>query len=382
MAEEVAVRVSDCTLRDTRNAPGIFFTVQEAVEIARRLDALGVDEIEIGGGGLTPDEAEMARAIHRLGLRAKTSTLIFCVTSEDIEPAVRFVKEVGGGRVMISLPSSDRFIELRLKRSFRATCKLVEKVVGYAVKNGVEVVFSGEDAARADPERLVDYVRAGAEAGASRFRFAESVSALEPEEMARRVGMLRERGGIDIDVHCHSAFGLAVANTVAGIGAGARWASCTVGGLGERGGNTSLEAIVLYLAHFRGRGDFNLPALKGLAECVSRATGIPIGRFASAVGDDAFQYEKGNMFRYCESYEAYPPERVGNRRHLVIGRKADPLALRAMLEMASRDPEDYDVEALAKRLQKQACDERRAMTPAELERVLESEDDGWKRKKT
>jgi homocitrate synthase NifV len=382
MAEEGAVSVSDCTLRDTRNAPGVFFTVQEAVEIARRLDALGVDEIEIGGGGLTPDEAEMARAIHGLGLRAKTSTLIFCVTSEDIEPAVRFVKEVGGGRVMISLPSSDRFIELRLKRSFRATCKLVEKVVGYAVKNGVEVVFSGEDAARADPERLVDYVRAGAEAGASRFRFAESVSALEPEEMARRVGMLRERGGIDIDVHCHSAFGLAVANTVAGIGAGARWASCTVGGLGERGGNTPLEAIVLYLAHFRGRSDFNLSALKGLAECVSRATGIPIGRFASAVGDDAFQYEKGNMFRYCESYEAYPPERVGNRRQLVIGRKADPSALRAMLEMASRDPEDYDVEALAQRLQKQACDERRAMTPAELERVLESEDDGWKRKKT
>ena len=126
MAQEVAVWVSDCTLRDTRNAPGVFFTVQEAVEIARRLDALGVDEIEIGGGGLTPDEAEMARAIHRLGLRAKTSTLIFCVTSEDIEPAVRFVKEVGGGRVMISLPSSDRFIELRLKRSFRATCQRVE----------------------------------------------------------------------------------------------------------------------------------------------------------------------------------------------------------------------------------------------------------------
>lgn len=378
--QPLEARVSDCTLRDTRNAPGVFMTVEHVVEIARRLDALGVDEIEIAGGGYSEDERRLARAVNDLGLRAPTSCLVFCINSEDIHAAIDFVEDVGSRTMMISLPTSERFIQMRLKRSLRAACKLVEKVVGEAVKRGISVVFSGEDAARADPVHLVDFVRAGAGAGASRFRFAESVSALDPLRIGERFALLRESTDVALDVHCHSSFGLGVANTLAALRAGATWASCTVGGLGERGGNTPLESIVLYLARLAGRRGFALEHLKPLAEAVGRATDIAIPRFASAVGDDAFLYEKGNMFLHHEAYEAYPPEAVGAKRRLAVGKKGDALTVRTMLTLLGLDPASYDTGALAQRMQELAWERRRCLDGDDLAALLNGGGEEWKAK--
>jgi len=340
--------VSDCTLRDTANAPGVFLG-PAATAIAQCLDNLGIDEIEHGVASAHRDDEQLACAINELNLSADTSCVFFCLQSSSIAGAVDFATGCGYDAIMISMPSSDLFQQLKLKRSFRATCSLLEKAITYAVRAGLKVTFSGEDAARADLAALLEYVRVGEASGASRFRFAESVACLYPSEMRTRITNLCTSTTIPVEVHCHSAHGLAVANTIAAFEAGARWASVTVNGIGERGGNTPLEPVLLYLWRHFGADYYALNNIWHLSNLVSQATGLHVHRFTPIVGADCFAYEISSQYKEHRLYEEFPAEMVGNRRHLVYGRKADTAALQMMVQMLGHDLSAEDLALLARR---------------------------------
>ena len=374
MKTQQSIRISDCTLRDARYAPGIFLSTDVCLTIAKRLGQIGVDEIEIGKVSSGKKEKALMAAVNDLGLN--TSCIYFCLNSRTIEDAIHYIADIGCRTVCISIPSSDPFRDHKLKRSFRAACKLMEKAVAFAVRKGLRAVFSGEDASRADARQLKTYIAAGFEAGASRFRFAESVACLNPFSIRRRVGFLTKSSPIDVEIHCHNAYGLAVANALAAMEAGARWVSVTIGGIGERGGNTPLEPILLYLYQFCQHHHFQLKGLKPLADYVSYHAGLPLHRFTPIVGDHAFQYELGNQFQASRIYEHYPPDLVGNHRHLAIGRHCDLHGMRIMLAQLDNLPQDGNLGELYDRIKKYVAERQTALDSVELKRFIEARRDG------
>jgi isopropylmalate/homocitrate/citramalate synthase len=340
MTRHPDVYVSDCTLRDARQAPGVYISPEEGASIAGRLVDLGVDEVEAGVATGQLAEAEFIRRVRSaVGRRSAVSAVYFCLGTGTIPDALSFVQDCGCDTVCVSIPTSQAFIWAKLRRSFRATCALMARAVSAAAGRGLRVAFSGEDAARADPVDLAEYVRIGAESGATRFRFAESVACLEPDQIRVRIADLVAAARIPVEIHCHSAYGLAMANTVAALTAGARWASVTVDGIGERGGNTPLGPVLLYLYRFRGQTRFRLGGLKSLSDYIAGVTRLGFHRFTPIVGESAFQYEISKQYESYPIYEDYPPELVGGARELVLGLKADPKAIELVAARYGLDPE-------------------------------------------
>ncbi len=317
------VCISDCTLRDARHAPGVYISVSEAVEIAILLDRLGVDEIEVGILNGSESEANYITAIQKLSTRAEVVGIVFCTSFETATRGIEQAVKMDLKTVCLSIPTSPQFVEAKLKRSFRAATVMMKKAVTLAVSKGLKVVFTGEDAARVSIEDLISYVSTGRDAGATRFRLAESVACLSPRQMSDRITQLKKAVDIPVEVHSHSAYGLACANTVAALDAGADWASVTIDGLGERGGNTPLAPIILYLVKHGEVNRFDTTTLTELSNVLKRSVPECLDRFAAITGSDSFSYEIGQQFIAHSIYEDFNPESVGNQRKLVFGLKGD-----------------------------------------------------------
>ena len=358
------MRISDCTLRDTRHSPGIFISIKEAVEIAYALDRLGVDEIEAGILNGSKTESDYISTLLDLGLNAKISGLSFCTSMNSAKLSIEQAVELGLDTICISIPTSPQFIEVKLNRSFRATIVLMTKAVKLAIESGLNVTFTGEDAARANIDDLIKYVLAGQEAGASRFRFAESVSCISPSEMGERIAQLSRAVDIPIEVHCHSAYGLACANTVAAIDAGANWASVTIDGLGERGGNTALAPIILYLIKHKKSKRFNTTELTQLSKLLRLSVPNGVERYSAITGSECFNYEIGKQFANKHVYEDYSPESVGNFRSLVFGLKADAKAAEISFNMKALPNEVID------EVKQYVKNNRRALSASEVEQLI------------
>lgn len=323
------VFISDCTLRDLRNAPGVYFSDKEAQSTARLLASLNIDELEVGIINNASDkEVAFIKSICDLGLSQMVTPAFIAMKSADIEPAVKKSIQAGCTGFLVTLAVSPMFLERKLRRSFRAACKLMEKSTKAACAAGLSVVCSGEDAGRAPLDQLIDFAKVAEDSGASRFRFAETVACLSPTQMADTIDALKDEISIPIEVHCHSAFGLGVPNSIAALDAGAKGLSLTVEGLGERGGNTSLSTMLMYLWRFRGHDHLDLSELKNLSHFVADTLRLPIHRFTPIVGDSAFEFEYGNQFLHSDLYEAFDPALVGNQRRLAFGLKGDTTGLK------------------------------------------------------
>ena len=326
------VFISDCTLRDFRNAPGVFFTDAEAAQVATLLSSLGINEIEAGiVNNAKPTELDFIEKIANLELEAHTSAIFFAFKSKEIDAAVSATIDSGCKALTITLGVSPAFLERKLGRSFRAACKLMERSVEKAASMGLSVVCGGEDSGHADVEQLCEYARIAELSGADRFRFAESVSCLSPRDTTAVIEKLCNTVSIPVEAHCHSAFGLGTANAIAALEAGARGVSATVEGFGERGGNTSLNTVLMYLWQFRNHRHLNLKNLKPVSDLVARVTEMPLHRFNPITGDSAFEYEIGNQFFNADMYDAFDPSVVGNSRRLTLGLKGDPIGLKTLI---------------------------------------------------
>ena len=312
--------IDDTTLRDGEQTAGVVFSLEEKIRIARMLDEIGVGEIECGIPAMGADEQASVKALVDLSLDARLITWNRAVAS-DIQASI----DSGVKAVDISLSVSDIHIKHKLRKDRFWVKEQLKRALDFAKKHDLYVSVGGEDSSRADLDFLVELMAISQDLGADRFRFCDTLGILDPFATYDKVRYLVERSDLDLEVHTHNDLGMATANAIAGIRAGARFVNTTVNGLGERAGNAALEEVVMALKH---ACHIDLPIATGrfveLSKLVGEASCRPVPEWKAVVGEKVFSHESGlhadGVIKYPGNYEGFDPAEVGLSRHMVIGK--------------------------------------------------------------
>jgi (R)-citramalate synthase len=362
------LRFFDTTLRDGEQTPGVSLEPQEKLEIALKLSSIGVNVIEAGSVAASAGEREAIRLIADAGLRAECCTYVRALR-EDIDMAA----DCGADSVHLVVPVSDLHISKKLRKTRGEVMDMAFGAVEYAKDRGLLVELSGEDASRADPEFLLGIYRGGVERGADRLCFCDTVGLLTPEKAYVLIPPLCIA---PLSIHCHNDLGFAIANTFAALKAGATCAHVTVNGLGERAGNTPLEEVVMALEVLYGyRTGIVTQELYHLSSLVSRLTGVPLAVNKAIVGEMAFTHESGihahGVLREPSTYESVPPEMIGRKRRIVLGKHSGSASIAAALSEMNYKPEEKQLKEIVKRI-KILGDEGKRITDADLMAVADA----------
>jgi 2-isopropylmalate synthase len=337
--EPVRITIFDTTLRDGEQSPGCSMNVHEKLRMAHQLDRLGVDVIEAGFPIASDGDFEAVQAIAAAIHRPKIAALARA-HAPDIERAWQALKGAARPRIHVFLATSDIHLKYKLRISRERCLEQARESVKLAKSLCDDVEFSPEDATRTDPDFLCEVVQAVVDAGATTVNIPDTVGYTIPTEYAQTIKMLRERvrgmENVVISVHCHDDLGMAVANTLAAVEAGARQVECTINGIGERAGNASLEEIVMAL---RVRAD-RYPHTTGVvseqlypaSQALSEITEVPVQPNKAIIGRNAFAHEAGihqdGVLKNPLTYEIMTPHSVGvPDSRLVLGKHSGRHAL-------------------------------------------------------
>lgn len=319
--------IVDTTLRDGEQTAGVVFSNQEKIRMAKMLDEIGVQQLEVGVPIMGGSEKEAVKRIAGLGL--ETSLMAWNRASID---DIMHSLDCGVDAVAISISISDIHIQHKLRSTREKVIEDMVQATEFAKKHGMYVSVNGEDASRTDYDFLVKFALAAKEAGADRFRYCDTIGTLEPFVTYDVVTRLIEDTGMEIEMHTHNDFGMATANAIAGMKAGANFIGVTVNGLGERAGNAALEEVAMALKHLYNKNlEINAKMFREISEYVARASGriLPPGK--PVVGDNIFRHESGihadGVIKYPGTYEIYSPDDVGMERQIVIGKHSGSKAL-------------------------------------------------------
>ncbi len=327
--EKKKIKIVDTTLRDGEQTAGVVFANREKVRIAKFLDELGVDQIEAGVPIMGGDEEEAIREICKAGLRTSIMGWNRPVI-KDIEASLA----CGVDAVAISISTSDLHIEHKLQSTREEVLDKMVKAIEFAKKEGMYISANAEDASRSDMDFLIQFTRAAKEAGADRLRYCDTVGILDPFATYENIKTILEKVNIDIEMHTHNDFGMATANAIAGVKAGANYVGVTVIGLGERAGNAALEEVVMALKYICSIDlSFKTELFREVAEYVSHASGRELPTWKAIVGSNMFAHESGihadGALKNPRTYEPFRPEEVGLDRQIVIGKHSGTAALKA-----------------------------------------------------
>ena len=334
------VLIFDTTLRDGEQAPGCSMTLPEKLRVACALAELGVDVIEAGFPAASRGDWEAVQAVAREIQGPIIAGLARC-NRDDIERTAKATRDAPRRRLHVFLATSAIHRQYKLKMAKDEIVRAAVEGVKIAREVCDDVEFSPEDAARTEPEFLAQVVEAVVDAGATTVNIPDTVGYTVPEEFGQLFRFLRQHvRGIErvrLSVHCHDDLGMAVANSLSAVLAGARQIECTINGIGERAGNCSLEEVVMAIktreAYFRVCTGVDTTRLYPTSRLVSSITGMPIPRNKAVIGENAFAHESGihqhGMLRHHSTYEIMRPEDVGlSRTQLVLGKHSGRHAFR------------------------------------------------------
>ncbi|NVB81940.1 MAG: 2-isopropylmalate synthase [Kofleriaceae bacterium] len=376
------VRIFDTTLRDGEQSPGATMTSTEKLEVARALARLRVDVIEAGFPAASPDDLAAVQAIAaQVGTDAGAP--IICglarAAKTDIERAWEGVRAAHRPRIHTFLATSDLHLQHKLRMTRDEVCARVSEMVAYAKSLCDDIEFSPEDAGRSDPTFLYRVLELAIRAGATTLNIPDTVGYTTPDEFGALIAGIRDNvpGAKDVvlSVHCHDDLGLATANALAGILAGARQAEVTINGIGERAGNSSLEEVVMAIhtraAKFALSTQIDTTQLTRVSRLVSSCTGMAVQANKAIVGANAFAHESGihqdGMLKHEATYEIMRPETVGaTQTQLVLGKHSGRAALAARLAELGYPLQGDVLDRVFKRF-KEIADRRKQVTDADLE---------------
>lgn len=338
------VHIFDTTLRDGEQSPGFSMHREEKLRLARQLEDLGVDIIEAGFPIASPGDLEAVRAVASEIKQARVAALSRARES-DVEAALRALEPAAKPRLHVFLATSDLHLKYKLRLSRAEAKDQIARWVRFGAERCPQVEFSAEDASRSDIEYLGDVVEAAVAAGAAIINLPDTVGYATPDEYAEMFRHVRDRVSSYPDLvfsaHCHNDLGLAVANSLAAVSAGARQVECTINGIGERAGNASLEEVAVALQVRQGRyaatTNLNLEKIYPTSRLLSTITGVSVPPNKAVVGANAFAHEAGihqdGILKNPLTYEIIVPEKVGvPQRKLVLGKHSGRNALRAHFE--------------------------------------------------
>lgn len=388
------VKIFDTTLRDGEQSPGATMTSAEKLEVARALTRLGVDVIEAGFPAASPDDLEAVRRIaEEVGNPSKSEpglkVPIICglarASVNDIDKAYEAIQNAQYPRIHTFIATSEIHMKYKLKMDRAQVLEKVATMVAYAKSKCDDIEFSPEDAGRSEPEFLYEVLEVAIKAGATTLNIPDTVGYTMPDEYGALIsGIIKNVKGLEnitISVHTHDDLGMATANALAGIHAGARQAEVTVNGIGERAGNTSLEEVVMALktrhSVYQLETGIETTQINRISRLVSNYTGMVVQPNKAIVGANAFAHEAGihqdGMLKNNETYEIMKPEDVGvNKSRLILGKHSGRHALKIRLVEMGHMLSDTDLEKAFNRF-KELADRKKVITEADLEAIVADE---------
>lgn len=375
------IKIFDTTLRDGEQSPGCSMNLPEKIEMAKQLERLGVDVIEAGFAIASPMDHKSVKAIAAAVSKCTVASLARA-TRGDIDAAWDAVKAAKHPRIHVFLATSDIHMEYKLKMTREEVLRRISEMVAYAKSLCGDVEFSAEDASRSDRAFLARCFSNAVAAGATTLNIPDTVGYSTPQEMGDLIRYLREHvegiENVDVSTHCHNDLGMAVANTLACVQAGATQVECTVNGIGERAGNASLEELVMAI---HTRRDFygadtavNTRQIYRSSKLLSSITGVPIAPSKAIVGANAFAHESGihqhGVLANAQTYEIMNSADVGIPQNtMVLGKHSGKHALREKLESMGYELSDEELEGVFTRF-KTLADKKKSITGSDLESLV------------
>jgi 2-isopropylmalate synthase len=378
------IRIFDTTLRDGEQSPGAAMTLEQKVEVAELLDAMGVDIIEAGFPISSGGDFE---AVHEISKIAKNAVICGLARAgfKDIDRAAEALRPAGRPRIHTFISTSPVHMKHKLQMGPNAVLDAVGASVSRARNHTDDVQWSAEDATRTERDFLCRCVELAIRSGASTINIPDTVGYTTPQEYIELIAMLLESvpgaEKVIFSTHCHNDLGLAVANSLAGAIAGARQIECTINGIGERAGNAALEEIVMAMKVRRDRMAFSTridtTMLARASRLVSNVTGFPVQYNKAIVGKNAFAHESGihqdGMLKHVETYEIMRPEDVGVKEtSLVLGKLSGRHAFRDKLQNLGYEPNDAAFEDAFRRF-KELADKKKHIFDEDLIALADDE---------
>lgn len=350
------IAISDCTLREGEQQPGVVLNGEEKIRIARALDELGIHQIEAGMPAVSPEEKKTITQIAKAGLKAKI--LAFCRARKE---EISIARDCGVWGILCSLPSSTLLIEEKLKWPYEKVIETAIELTNYAHDQGLYVVFSPFDTTRAQFNFLAEYIQKVIKNGhVDRLRIVDTRGCISPHGVAYLIGEIRKLTDLPIEIHCHNDFGLATANAIVAAAAGANVLSTTMNGMGERSGNAATEEVAVGLLLLYGV-DLGLKYEKfyEVSNMIQELTGVRLQPHKGVVGGNSFTFEsgaglegfaKGNPF----ISETYLPEVVGQKFGYLLGKKSGKYSIQMKLKELSLTVPEEKIEILLGEIKRQS----------------------------
>lgn len=350
------IKIFDTTLRDGEQSPGCSMKIEDKIKIAKMMDDMKVDVIEAGFAASNENDYEAIKAISRVCNYSTVTSLARC-KKEDIDIAYDAIKDAKNKRIHVFIATSEIHMRDKLNKTREEVEQIVREMVTYAKSKCDEIEFSLEDATRTDKDFACKIIDIAIEAGATIINIPDTVGFMDPDSFKEFIEYIRKHSNIDkveMSVHCHNDFGLATANTLSAIKAGASQVEVTFNGIGERAGNTALEeivAIIECMKHLDVYTTVDTTITKQISDEVERATGSIRQANKAIVGSNAFKHEAGihqdGVIKNKKTYEIIEPELFGiYTNNIVIGIHSGKSAIINKMENMKYDIDEYDIPSI------------------------------------